>query len=249
MFAHIVGRRDDSLLAYERYLELYPGDAEVRHVVAALRGGVPPSRASDAYVQALYKRFSTFYEENVCGELGYQAPDALRRTVQSARPRISQASVLDLGCGTGLAGVQFKACSDSLVGVDLSPEMVEIARGRNIYDELEVAEITEWLSRSVQSFDLIIACDTLIYFGDLSQIMIAAANRLKPGGLMAFTLERCDRGLFHLGDSGRFSHHCDHVRGAAEAANLSVALVQEGPLRMEYGEEVAGLFCCLEPTG
>ncbi|MDA0207524.1 MAG: hypothetical protein O3A53_19435 [Acidobacteria bacterium] len=123
-FAHIVDRRDDSLLAYEKYLELYPGDAEVRHIVAALRGGATPLRASDAYVQALYKRFSTFYEENVCGELGYQAPDALRRAVQSVRPRISQASVLDLGCGTGLAGVQFKACSDSLVGVDLSPEMV-----------------------------------------------------------------------------------------------------------------------------
>jgi predicted TPR repeat methyltransferase len=148
-----------------------------------------------------------------------------------------------------LAGVQFKAYSDSLVGVDLSPEMVEIARSRNIYDKLEVAEITEWLNRSAQSFDLIIACDTLIYFGDLSEIMMAAANRLNPGGLLAFTLERCDRGLFHLGDSGRFSHHRDHVRGAAEAANLGVALLQEGPLRMEYGEEVAGLFCCLEPTG
>ena len=98
--------------------------------------------------------------------MGYEAPDALRRAVQAVRPRISQANVLDLGRGTGLAGVRFKACSDSLVGVDLSPEMVEIARGRTIYDKLEVAEITEWLHRRVQSFDLIIACDTLIYFGD-----------------------------------------------------------------------------------
>jgi tetratricopeptide (TPR) repeat protein len=47
-FAHIVGRRDDSLLAYERYLELYPQDAEARHIVAALRGGATPSRASGA---------------------------------------------------------------------------------------------------------------------------------------------------------------------------------------------------------
>ena len=53
--------------------------------------------------------------------------------------------------------------------------------------------------------------------------MMAAANRLEPDGLLAFTLERCDRGLFRLGDSGRFSHHRGYVRGAAEAANLSVA--------------------------
>ena len=34
-----------------------------------------------------------------------------------------------------------------LVGVDLSPEMIELARARNIYDRLEVAEITAWLDQ------------------------------------------------------------------------------------------------------
>ncbi len=132
-----------------------------------------------------------------------------------------------------------------MVGIDLSPEMLELARARNIYEQLEVAEITAWLERSADRFDLIAACDCLIYFGDLSPVVKAAANRLNPGGVFVFTMERGDRRPFHLSDSGRYTHHPEHVREAAEAAGLTVARLDEAFLRMEYGAEVMGLFAAL----
>ena len=50
--------------------------------------------------------------------------------------------------------------------------MVERARKRNIYDSLETAEITAWLARQPsQRYDVIAICDTLIYFGDLRQVL------------------------------------------------------------------------------
>ena len=42
--AHIVGRRDQARIAYEKYLTFQPDDAEVRHILVALRDETPPPR-------------------------------------------------------------------------------------------------------------------------------------------------------------------------------------------------------------
>jgi predicted TPR repeat methyltransferase len=242
--AHILGRREDARVAYEKYLELEPDDAEVRHILVALRYEPPPARVPDECIQYLYRRFSTFYEKNVVEELSYQGPEHLQSMVESVIGDLQQLAVLDLGCGSGLAGVRFKPRAATLVGVDLSPEMVDLARGRGIYDHLEVAEITKWLGRNPQQFDLIVACDCFIYFGDLSQVAGPAAQRLRANGVFAFTVEK-GRYPFALTDSGRYEHHPDHVREVAAAAGLHVERLEEAFLRMEYGEEVTGLFAIL----
>jgi predicted TPR repeat methyltransferase len=133
-----------------------------------------------------------------------------------------------------------------LVGIDLSPHMVELARRRGIYDSLEVAELSSWLGACREKFDVIVACDTLIYFGDLRQAIVPAADLLEDDGLFVLSLEKGgDDTLFRLSDNGRYTHHPDHVRDAASEAGLIVAALEEGYLRMEYGEEVTGLFVAL----
>ena len=141
-----------------------------------------------------------------------------------------------------------KSRAAELVGIDLSPDMIELARARGIYDRLEVAEITAWLDRDQAHFDLIISCDCMIYFGDLSRIVDAVAKRLKPGGVFALSMERGTRYPFHLTDTGRYTHHPDHVREAAAKAGLGVAQMNESFLRMEYGDEVMGLYAVLGPA-
>jgi predicted TPR repeat methyltransferase len=153
--------------------------------------------------------------------------------------------MLDLGCGSGLMGVNTKWRAADLTGVDLSPEMIELARARNIYDRLEVAEITGWLDEGKTPFDVIVSSDCLIYFGDLGKIVASAARRLKPGGLFAFSMERGNRSPFHLTDTGRYTHHPDHVREVAAQAGFELAQLNEAFLRYEYGEEVMGLYAVL----
>jgi predicted TPR repeat methyltransferase len=144
-----------------------------------------------------------------------------------------------------LSGIALKQWAAQMTGVDLSPEMIELARARNIYDRLEIGEITEWLHRTGETFDLILSCDCLIYFGDLGEIVSATAKRLKPGGVFALTMERGERYPFSLTDTGRYAHHHDHVREVAAAAGLRVLSLDEGFLRMEYGVAVTGLFAVL----
>ena len=154
-------------------------------------------------------------------------------------------NTLDLGCGSGLAGVSLRPLSSRMVGIDLSPEMIELARAREIYDQLAVAEITDWLDQTDEQFDIIAACDCLIYFGDLHQIVAAAAKRVSSDGALALSMERSDHYPFRLMDSGRYAHHPDHVREVASAAGLKLAHLDEAFLQTEYDNEVTGLFAIL----
>jgi predicted TPR repeat methyltransferase len=243
--AHIVGRREQARIGYEKYLQGNPEDAEVRHILTALRDETPPARVPDACIQQLYRKFSTFYESNMVDTLDYQAPERLGEAIQAVLGDKGGLKILDLGCGTGLSGLRLRSRAVQLTGVDLSPEMVEHARSREIYDSLSVAEITQWLADCQERFDLIVACDTLIYFGDLAPVIRAAQSRLKDDGIFVFSVERGTRHPYQLTDSGRYAHHRDYVAALAADTGMRLLRLEEGYLRMEYGSEVIGLFAAM----
>jgi predicted TPR repeat methyltransferase len=244
--AQSVGRREEAREAYQKYFDVHPEDAELEHLLVALRDEAPPPRASDRTIQQIYKGFSATYEARMRDDLQYQGPERIREAIVSVMGNPHALSVLDLGCGSGLSGTVLKPWAANLLGVDLSPEMIELARKREIYDRLEVAEITSWLSESKETFDLIVSCDVMIYFGDLHQVIAGAAKRLRPGGVFALSMERGESAPYHLTDTGRYAHHPEHVHEAVAAAGLSVGYLDEAFLRMEYGVPVTGLFAVLK---
>ena len=247
--AQCVGRREEARTAYQQYFDRNSQDAEIEHLLIALRDDAPPSRASDRAIQHIYKAFAPSYEERMVDDLKYAGPERMLEDVRAVLGDRNGLTVLDLGCGSGLTGNAFKACAEHLTGIDLSNEMIELARKRQIYDQLELAEITDWLDRGDTPFDLIVSCDCLIYFGDLTDIMRAASRRLKSDGVFAFSLERGARAPFHLTDTGRYNHHPDHVRAAAATCGMEVVKLSESFLRLEYGEEVPGVFAVLRNAG
>jgi predicted TPR repeat methyltransferase len=240
--AHIIGRREDARDAYEEYLKLAPGDAEVEHILVSLRGEAPPPRAPDDCIVQLYARFAEFYERNMRQDLEYRGPEALGDALQRALGTSGALDVLELGCGTGLAAAILRTYARRLVGIDLSPDMAEQASATGLYDAVEVAEITDWLTRrSERDFDLIAACDTLIYFGDLRQVLVPAAMRLREGGTFAFTVEHGEDEPYKLTDSGRYVHSQGHIAEAAVDAGLRIVSIDSTVLRYEYGAAVEGL--------
>eukprot|EP01035_Chromulina_nebulosa_P020899 gene20899-27089_t len=79
--------------------------------------------------------------------------------------------ILDLGCGTGLAGAWLKDYAKSLVGVDISDQMISIAKKKMLYEDLYTTSITSYLNDCQESYDLIVAADVISYIGDLNQII------------------------------------------------------------------------------
>ena len=153
--------------------------------------------------------------------------------------------VLDLGCGTGLAGAVFKPRSRRLDGVDLSPAMIAKARARQIYDHLTVGDLESALAAPGPAYDLILAADTLVYLGDLAAVFGGVGARLKPQGYFLFTTEAKTGEGFELGPKRRWRHSDAYLRAAAGLAGLQVAGIVSATPRHEANQPVDGFAVAL----
>ena len=237
------GQRDKAIAMCEDWLRVCPGDEEARHTLAACSGRDVPARAADAYVQQTFDRFAATFEAKLT-RLDYRAPsliaDALGGSGLVAERTLD---VLDAGCGTGLCGPLLAPYARRLIGVDLSSGMLDIARDKQVYDELVQAELTEYLARHAAAFDIIVTADTLVYFGELEGVIAAAAVALRPGGVFAFTLEEMVNGSdrpYRLEPHGRYSHAADTVETTLVDRGLHCS-IDRAELRKEAGMPVAGL--------
>jgi predicted TPR repeat methyltransferase len=202
-------------------------------------------RSDPGYVRHLFDQFSADYDARMIGQLGYAAPQILWDLTAMVMPGREQLSILDLGCGTGLAGAAFKLLAARLEGVDLSPAMIAKARARHIYDRLEVADLETALAAPGPAHDLILAADTLVYLGDLAQVFAAVQARLQPDGFFLFTVEKADSEGFELGPKRRWRHSEAYLRELAGRTGLQVAGLVAAVPRHEAGLPVEGFAVAL----
>lgn len=235
----VKGRRADAVRWYRKLLALDPDSAEARHMLAALGARRPPRRASDAYVTGYFDRFADYFDRQLADQLDYRVPRLLLEAIDAAQPPLAL-SVLDLGCGTGLAGAALRPRARRLDGVDLSPAMLQQARERGIYDSLRRAEMTAHLAATNRRYDLAICADALVYLGALDAFMNGIARVLKPGGLLACSTEWRRGAETVLTASGRYAHGRPAVRKAAARTGLVEQSARNAVLRSEYGRPVIG---------
>jgi predicted TPR repeat methyltransferase len=241
-----LGEREKALAALRRSRDLDPeGGAAAGDLIARIEAD-QGSGLSRSYVRALFDRYADRFDQDLTVKLRYTAPQVLRTAVDKVLgPAACSLDVLDLGCGTGLAGVDFRPLAGRLHGVDLSPRMIDKARRRNLYDHLEAGDLTDVLARNEAAWDLIVAADVLVYVGDLAPVMRVVGAALRPGGLFAATTERGDGDGFALGVSRRYAHGPHHVRQAARAAGLEPVMLEDASPRWEAGRPVPGLLFIL----
>jgi len=224
-------RFKEAALLYRKALQLGLDADLFGHLQAALSGGGDGSgRAPPGYVRETFDAFAAGFERRVVGDLGYRVPELLAALVRShGRAGLD---VLDLGCGTGLAGVALGSLARSLAGVDLSPRMLEEAARKGCYTALHEADVGQWLAQAgPASFDLVVAADVFIYIGDLQGIFQEARRVLRPGGLLAFSVEVCDQGEFQLQPTGRYAQSRAYVQGLAVSHGLKLLARETASVR------------------
>jgi len=214
-------------------------------MIAACHAIKTASRSDPGYVRHLFDQFSADYDERMIGHLAYAAPQILFDLASMVMPGHDKLTILDLGCGTGLAGAVFKPLAVQLDGVDLSPAMIEKARTRNIYDHLVVQDLTTALGAEGPSYDLILAADTLVYLGDLKPVFEAARARLAPDGYFLFTVEKAEGEGFELGPKRRWRHGEGYLRRLAQEAGFSVSGFVAAAPRHEANRPVEGFAVAL----
>lgn len=241
LFRH--GRLDEAAAVYRQWLQREPEHPIALHMLAACTGQTAPDRASDAFVTATFDAFAEDFDE-VLAELEYQAPRLCAGLVEEQLAGRSGLRVLDAGCGTGLCGALLRPFAARLDGVDLSPAMLSRARERGVYDKLERHELVDHLRRHRGAYDVVVAADVLVYFGELAPLLQAAAAALGRGGLLVFTVERAadPAAAYVLHPHGRYSHGRAATEKRLFEAGLQLAACREVQLRLEGGEPVSGLL-------
>jgi predicted TPR repeat methyltransferase len=238
-----LGEFEQARQILETWLAEDPGDPIARHMLAACTGREVPARASNDFVQQTFDRFAATFESRL-ERLSYRAPALVLAALERAGlARSRPCEILDAGCGTGLCAPLVAPFARRLTGVDLSAGMLAIARAKQVYDELVQAELTEFLASRAQCFDVIVSADALVYFGDLAPVLTAAAESLRPGGRLVFTLEHLadhSGAEYRLEWHGRYSHSRQYV-AALLAGHGLLSTIEEAELRMEAGKPVAGL--------
>lgn len=222
--------------------------------LAELEAQPAPVKASAAYVRALFDGYAPRYDGHMTGTLAYRGPELLAAAAEAAEGFSVSGpyDAIDLGCGTGLSGAAFKRHCAALTGVDLSPRMCAAAEASGFYTKVIAGELVATLEKEHGPFGLAIACDTVIYLGDLAPLFGALAATLTPQGWFVFSTERSDgtsdeamsRG-FEIGPTRRFRHTEAYLRELAESHGFEVSSLDVEVLRTEKRVPVESFVCVM----
>ena len=172
------------------------------------------------------------------------------RTIEEhARREIAQ--VLELGSGGGNNASHLKK-RFTMTLVDLSPEMLDVSRSIN--PELEHLEGDMRTVRLGRDFDAVLIHDAIIYMTteeDLASAVRTASDHLRPGGVGLFVPDetaetyrpRTYSGGEDQDDRGiRYLQWMHEPVGTTYSTTFVYALREQGTLRVDHEEHVAGLF-------
>jgi predicted TPR repeat methyltransferase len=188
-----------------------------------------------AFVETLFDQYAAEFDAALVDKLDYRAPQFLSEGLAAPFGR-----VLDLGCGTGLMGVELRSGADWLEGWDISAEMLREAEAKAIYDRLEKRDLSA-LAPGAEQWDLITAADVFAYLGALERIVGWVAQALRPGGRFAFTVEAHEgQGAYVLRESRRYAHAAEPLAALLDHAGFEVRMDRR-VLRQDRGAPIWGL--------
>ena len=220
---------EEALKIAENWVRQAPENIFAEKTAAAFKG--EDIENNQIYSEKLFDGFADNYEL-VVKNLGYSVPMAVGRALGNVK-----ASVVDLGCGTGLVGEVIKGPGVTLTGVDISAKMLEAARAKNIYDRLVQSDVVEFLYNN-HNYDWAIAADVLGYIGDFKEFA-AAVSGIK----LIFTTELYDgTEAYKVMPNGRYKHRQDYVENLLRDNGYTKISCKKMVLRKEDGKDVNGIL-------
>ncbi|TMC11446.1 MAG: class I SAM-dependent methyltransferase [Chloroflexi bacterium] len=132
---------------------------------------------------------------------------------------------LDIGCGEGWAGREVASRGASVVGLDISGEMIEEARSHPFqadqqidYRVMDAADAHRYLADP--AFDLVIACMSLHDMADPGAVLHSVRRVLKDDGRLVFSIPHPlthmagGRQLHRLGDDALYFRAANYFQSA-----------------------------------
>ena len=138
------------------------------------------SRMDEAAVKSAYRRWAPVYDST----FGLVAAEGRKHAVEIINTRSGR--VLEVGVGTGLSLPAYRRDLE-IVGIDLSPEMLQKARERVASEGLtNVADLHEMDASDLKfpdgSFDTVVAMYVMTVVPEPEKVMRELARVCRPGG-------------------------------------------------------------------
>src|SRR5262249_45902939 len=222
-----LGDRDGAVTAFRAASRADPADYHgARLQLERLGAGTGQPAMTEPYIRRLFDQYAGRYDAALTVNLHYRGPALLLDAVKAGLERLGRPMrfewLLDLGCGTGLAGQVFRPFAGRLVGVDLSAAMIARADAKGDYDRLVVGNLGAVLSDEIAKAAkyLVLAADVFVYVSDLAPVFGDVARVLAPRGVVAFTVETHSGSGIALLPTLRFAHSEAYLREIIAAAGL-----------------------------
>ena len=133
---------------------------------------------------------------------------------------------LDLGCGTGFFLPGLATRCDTLLGLDLAPGMLSVAR-KKVQAAQMICGDAEQLPLRSASMDLIYSSLALQWCASLPQALAEIHRVLRPGGIFAFTTLGA-QSLHELRAAWREVDHLEHVNPFIPLDTLQYLCLERG---------------------
>lgn len=219
----------------ENWYQKMPENIIVQHLWSALNHQTAANESS--YNQLLFDNFAATYEQTL-KNIQYNVVDKISELYAPLKGKI-----LDLGCGTGLAAQKLKTADNTFTGVDISENMLNLARQKNIYADLQQADILDYLHNSSADFACIIAADVFCYFGDLRPIFSACF----PTRLIFSVETDSQTEKYTIQANGRYKHNPEYLRQILQNLGYNQITQHNLVLRCENGYDVNGCIISAQP--
>lgn len=134
--------------------------------------------------RAIYNSWAPNYEEDMTLQK-YKAPSIMAHFINQEQQIKKDAVILDVGCGTGLLGVQLKDLGYNYIdALDYSEEMMSEAKKKSIYKRhfLEKVAKNNKLTLKDAEYDVVALCGCLMPGHIMPDALPELARLLKPNG-------------------------------------------------------------------
>ncbi len=142
----------------------------------------------DEDLKDAYQCWAQEYDKDTTVHMGYVAPMLSSKMLDTCLES-KQSEILDVGAGSGLVGQALKCLGYSRMdALDISPDMLEVAREKDVYENLYCASLAEPLAMEDNSYDAIICVGTFT-FGHVNAHALDELTRItRPTGYLCFTV-------------------------------------------------------------
>jgi predicted TPR repeat methyltransferase len=135
---------------------------------------------------AYYRGFAPTYDTDFAEQMGWAYPKAIADAYHKVAAG-TDIPIADIGCGTGFVAAELKLPPAAIDGMDISPEMLDLARGKGLYRSLFQVDLTGPLAMIANGYGAVLSAGTFTH------------GHLGPGPLRGLLGIARSGGLFIIG--------------------------------------------------